>query len=200
MNPKKINQFFDTLSNQTSQKATVILTGAAAGSLLGRVRPSMDIDFAIELAKKGAASWKDLDEAVKRTVQATGVQANFAEDIDRWCQISLLDYKRHSLAYRTFGTLRVRLMDPAYWSIGKMTRYLDFDLRDMIGVFKRQKIPPEKLARLWGKALKKSPRSLVLSQFRKQVEHFFSAHGKKVWGKKFDARRTLTHFYEQAGI
>lgn len=200
MNRTQIDGFFRVLAEQWGGKGIVLLTGAAAASIWGHVRPSVDIDFAVQLKRRGRSVWGKLEDAIDRTVRLTGIQANYAEDIDRWGLITLLDYRRHTRPYRRFGPLEVRLLDPAYWSIGKMTRYLDPDVRDMIQVFKRQNVAADHLARLWGRALKRSPRSTALSQFRRQVEHFLRSHGRAVWGRKFAPERALRRFYKEAGI
>ncbi|HEV8344022.1 MAG TPA: hypothetical protein VGR30_16765 [Candidatus Binatia bacterium] len=200
MNRRQIDTFFQVLSEQWDQELGVLLTGAAAGTIWGQLRPSMDVDFGVQVRKSGKETWEKLEAAIERTVRLTGTQANYAEDIDRWGLITLLDYKRHTHPYRRFGSLRVRLLDPAYWSIGKMTRYLDPDVRDMIQVFKRQKVPADRLARLWGRALKRSPRSAALIQFRRQVDDFLRTYGPTIWGKKFDLGKTTRRFYREAGI
>ncbi len=200
MNPRQIETFFRTLSEQLNENAVVLLTGAAAGTIWGQVRPSVDVNFAVEVRKRDRKTWERLEVAIERTVKLTGIQANYAEDIDRWGLISLLDYRRHTHPYRRFGLLQIRLLDPAYWSIGKMTRYLDPDVRDMVQVFKRQQVPADRLARLWGRALKKSPRSAALIQFRRQVEDFLRTYGHTIWGKKFDVGKTMRYFYRGAGI
>ena len=200
MTRAQIDRFFRVLAEQWGGKGIVMLTGAAAAAIWGHVRPSVDIDFAVQVRRRGRSAWAKLEDAIDRTVRLTGIQANYAEDIDRWGSITLLDYRRHTHPYRRFGPLEIRLLDPAYWSIGKMTRYLDPDVRDMVQVFKRQKVAADRLARLWGKALKRSPRSLALSQFRQQVEHFVRSHGRSIWGREFDAELALRRFYKEAGI
>ncbi len=200
MTRAQIDRFFRVLAVQLGQKAVVLVTGAAAAAIWGRVRPSVDIDFAVRMTRRGENAWEAFEQAVARTVGLTGVQANYAEDLDHWGLITLLDYRRHTRSYRRFGALEVRLLDPTYWSIGKMTRYLDPDVRDMVQVFKRQRVPADRLVRLWGRALRRSPRSIVLSQFRRQVEHFLRTHGHAIWGRKFDAERALRRFYKEAGI
>jgi len=200
MTRAQIDAFFRVFAEQWGGKGIVLLTGAAAASIWGHVRPSVDIDFAVQLKRRGRSVWGKLEDAIDRTVRLTGIQANYAEDIDRWGLITLLDYRRHTRPYRRFGPLEVRLLDPAYWSIGKMTRYLDPDVRDMIQVFKRQNVAADHLARLWGRALKRSPRSTALSQFRRQVEHFLRSHGRAVWGREFAPERALRRFYKEAGI
>jgi len=52
LNRRLINRFFKILSSNLEEKARVILTGAAAGNLLGDVRPSNDIDFAINFGPR----------------------------------------------------------------------------------------------------------------------------------------------------
>lgn len=200
MNARQIDRFFQTLSKQFEGRAVVILTGAAAGALWGRVRPSVDIDFAVQLVRAKDGDWERLERAMERTVRLTGINSNFAEDIDRWGQISLLDYRRHTHPYRKFSRIEVRLLDPEYWSIGKMTRYLDPDVRDLVEVFKRRKLSAERLADLWGRALRRSPRSAALQQFRRQVEHFIRSHGRSIWGSRFDEEAVLRRFRAAAGI
>jgi hypothetical protein len=200
MNRRQIGAFFQVLSEQFNEELVILLTGAAAGTIWGQARPSVDVDFAVQVRKKDRETWERLEAAIERTVRLTGTSANYAEDIDRWGLITLLDYNRRTHPYRRFGRLQVRLLDPAYWSIGKMTRYLDPDVRDMVQVFKRQRVPADRLARLWGRALKRSPRSAALIQFRRQVEDFLRTYGRTLWGKKFDAGKTLRRFYREAGI
>jgi len=124
MNRRQIDTFFRVLAEQSNEKVTILLTGAAAGAVWGHVRPSVDVDFAVQLRTRGKKTWEKVEAAIERTVRLTGIQANYAEDIDRWGLITLLDYKRRARPYRRFGLLQVRLLDPAYWSVGKMTRYL----------------------------------------------------------------------------
>ena len=200
MNARQIDRFFTLVSRELGTEARAVLTGAAAGALWGRVRPSVDVDFALELRRKNPEQWKKVEDAIERAVQLTGIQANYAEDIDRWGLITLLDYKKHARLYKHFGPLRLDLLEPAYWSIGKMTRYLEPDVRDMIVVFKRQRIAWEKLASLWGRALRASPRSAALGQFRRQVEDFFRRHGRAIWGRTFPLPQALRRFHSAAGI
>jgi hypothetical protein len=200
MNRKQIDHFFQVLDRELGEESRVILTGAAAGSLYGNVRPSADIDFGVELKRKNAQLWGKVEEAVARTSQLTGIPANFAEEIGQWGLITLLDYRKHLKPYRRFGGLRLYLLDPATWSIGKMTRYLDPDVSDMVTVFKHQRVSAEALVRLWGRALRLSHRTTALLQFRRQVEDFLRRYGRAIWGKTFDPERTIQRFYERAGI
>lgn len=200
MNRRQIDRFFRVLSKQIAKPARVILTGASAGSIWGSIRPSLDIDFGISLASANSRQWQAVEVAIQRTVAITGIPANFAEDIDRWGQISLMDYRKRTLPYKRFGKLNVRLLHPAYWSIGKITRYLDPDVQDLAAVLKKQRLNPQTVVAVWARALKKSPRSEALFQFRRQAEHFLRVYGKEIWGKSFDAQHWLGRFYKLAGI
>lgn len=200
MNPKEIDRFFTGVAKEFKEPAVIILTGAAAGSLLGGARPSMDIDFGVQLRKRSPAAWKSLADAVERGKALTGVSADFSEDIDRWGSVTLLDYRKHATPYKKFGSLTVKVLEPGYWSIGKMTRYLQPDIEDMRDVFRRRKVPVEGLVRLWGKALRSSPLSDSLGQFRWQVERFLKAYGTRIWGRAFDADRAIGSFRRSAGI
>lgn len=200
MNKKNIDDFFSKLS-QNSKKVKggmkIFLTGAAAGSLLGGARPSLDIDFAVSCDKK---YFTDAENAIERTSAVSGIAVNFSEDIDRWSQITFLDYKRHAIPYKRFGKVLVTLLEPAYWSIGKITRYLDPDVDDLVRVFKKQRAPALKLAKLWGKALRKSPRSSASFSFKTHVKHFFRTYGRVIWGNEFSPDKYILFFYGAAGI
>ena len=200
MNPRQIHRFFRTLARELDAPARVIVTGAAAASLWGHARPSLDIDFAITLAPAGRTQWARLEAAVERTTQLTGIGANYAQDIDRWGLISLLDYPRHTHRYWTFDKLEVRLLDPAYWSIGKISRYLDPDVQDLVAVLKGERVPASRLLRLWALALKGSPPSTARALFRRQAEHFLRAYGRGIWGPRFDAEAAIRLFHRRAGV
>lgn len=202
MNKKQIDRFFRVFDRAISaeaairQKIKVILTGAAAGVLLGGNRPSIDIDFAISADNKYLDR---IEEAIKKASDITGTPANFSEDIDRWSQITFLDYKKHVIPYKSFGVTEVYILSPLYWSIGKVTRYLDPDVDDLVMVLKNNSVSSLELARLWGKALRKSPRSAASFLFRTHVEHFFKTYGFIIWGKEFDQNKCLRAFYNASG-
>ncbi len=200
MDPKVIDRFFRILAEEFDQPATVILTGAAAGSLLGHIRASRDIDFAVQPVRRDARAWERLADAIDRTMQQVGIEVNYAEDIDRWSSITLLDYRRHTTTYRRFGKLQVRVLDPVYWSIGKLGRYLEIDVNDVVAVLARHRVPVNRALEIWGAALRASPRSAAVFQFRRQVEHFLRTYGRTIWGKQFDADDAVRHFHRTAGI
>lgn len=200
MNQKQIDRFFEILSQSIKwpkAKAKIILTGAAAGALMGSQRPSIDIDFAIICSKNFLGR---IEQALKKASQITGIAANFSEDIDRWSEITYLDYKKHYIPYKTFGSFKVFILSPSYWSIGKLTRYLDPDVDDLVRVLKHKRTLPVSLAKLWGKALKRSPRSNACFIFRSHAEHFLKTYGQEVWGKHFNPNKCLQTFYKASGI
>jgi hypothetical protein len=200
MNPKEIERFFQGIAKDFPGDATVYLTGAAAGALMGGVRPSLDVDFGVELKGANAERWDELAGAIEKNKALTGLGSNYDEDIDRWGMITLMDYREHAKLFKQYGKLKVKILEPAYWSIGKVTRYLQPDIADMEMVFRKQKVPAVLLAEVWGKALKASPRSASLLLFRKQVEDFWVHSGPKIWGKDFDAAGTIRRFHQSAGI
>lgn len=198
MTPHQIERFFAILSDELKDGGKVYLTGAAAGALWGRVRPSVDIDFGLELPVRSRKTWDAVHAAVLRTTSRTGIPASVAADIDRWGMITLLDYKRTSRRHKRFGALEVRLLHPINWSIGKLTRFLDPDVRDIVEVFRRQKISARSCATVWGKALRASSASTSQFQFRLNVEAFLREEGKKVWGNRFDPGIAIRWFQAAA--
>ncbi len=200
MNKKQIDIFFKIVDAEFRQDARAILTGAAARSIIGSNSPSMDIDFAIDLKNHSEQNWKQLESAIRKAIDKTGIQVDYAEDIDRWGMITLLDYKNHTKLYKKIGKLAIRVLNPAYWSIGKITRFINPDILDMIHVFRKTGIQPSKLAKIWGKALKASPRSTAIALFRRHVEDFFRSYGKKIWGPGFNPAKAVKQFHESAGI
>ncbi len=200
MSPQQIKHFFQVLDKHLSDPVRVILTGAAAAALWGGVRPSMDIDFAIEPKRKNRKSSQRIDQALACAMQLTGIPANYAQDIDRWGMISLLDYRKHVVPYQRLEKVELFLLDPAYWAIGKITRYLDPDVQDLVAVFKKQKISFKKIVTVWGRALRESAPSSQRFQFRQHAENFLKVYGRKIWGRAFDLEETVKEFHRCAGI
>lgn len=194
MSPSQVRRFFRILARELNAPATIILTGAAAGSLLGHVRPSRDVDFAILLRRQTPERWAAVERAVARTRQLTGIDANYAADIDRWSSVTLLDYRRHTRPVERFGPLTLRVLDPAYWSIGKISRSLRSDIEDLVRVFQRQRVPAGRVLRLWARAIRHSPPSPALTTCRQHVEGFLREFGREIWGETFDAERAIRQF------
>lgn len=191
-----VDRFFRELDREWRRPAEVILTGAVAGSLFGHVRPSVDIDFEIRAARRTGGL---LGDVIRRISEKTGVTVNYAEDISHGSMISYLDYRRKALPYKRIGRLEIQLMAPRYWTIGKMARFLELDIRDLVEVIRKKGLSADGLARLWGKALARSPLSLASGQFRDHVIYFFERYGKSVWGKGFDGSPAVRSFKKSAG-
>ena len=204
MNAGEITRYFKSLAKHYGKPCRVILTGASAGALLGRVRGTLDVDFEVELKKssprKTREAWEKFQAACSRASAETGIAAQYSEDIDRWSMISYLDHQKHTPLFRKFGPLKVRVLEPEYWAIGKLTRYLDQDVRDLVHVFKRRKVSGHGLAKLLGIALKQSPKSTACYLFRRQVEDFLKTYGREIWGKRYLFEETVRIFHQAAGI
>lgn len=188
MKQNNCDLFFTELAKQGPSSVKVLLLGGSAAQIYGGVRPTLDVDFEALLMDKTQA-WEDFEAAVHRAEQITGIGAQFSENVERWSQISYLDYHKHLRKYKNFQKIAVYLLDPYYWSIGKITRYLDSDIQDMVQVFKKEKVEQVKLAKLWHKALTESPRSTELFIMKKNVIHFFDSFAASVWGRTLDREK-----------
>ena len=200
MNQKAIDRYFKELSKHFHHPCRILLTGAGAGVIMGHVRATMDVDFAVRFTSKKNVLWSEFEKAVSLAKQKTQISAQYAQDIDRWSAITYLDYERHTKKYRTFGPIKIEMLDPLYWAIGKLTRFLDSDIQDLVIEFKKQSVSWRKLAPLLGLALKKSPKSDACGQFKKQVEYFFYSSGPTIWKKNYDPSEALSLFHQSAGM
>ena len=113
--------------------------------------------------------FKDLDKRIDFPIQVilTGGAAAIVQGVERVTKD--IDFE-------------IRLLDPALWAIGKLTRFLTTDINDLIVILKKSKLNPSATARLWGKALGLSPISSAQNRFSRQVEYFFDRYGKSIWG------------------
>jgi hypothetical protein len=181
----------------------LILTGGAEALLMGSTRPTGDLDFGITLITTAEAQerhWAEVEAAIAAASRVAHVTVQYSADIDRWSAITMPNYPRHTRLHRRFGRVWVHLLEPAYWAIPKLARYLDTDAADIETVSRAQGVKPEPLARLCGRALRASPRSTAQFSFRQHVEHFFRARGPTVWGSSFDAEAAVRSFQRAARI
>lgn len=202
MRKKQIHSFFTELDRQLKTPAEAIVTGAAAASLMGYLRPSQDIDFEIRFKeKKGRGRGASrLESAVRKAEKKAGVAANYSSDISHWSMIDYLNYRTRAIPYRVFGRLNVRVISPAHWTIGKLARFFEIDALDLRKVLKKKKLRPGPLIELWARVLRKSPLSLAKGDFRDHAIDFLKTYGKKVWGKDFDTERAVQQFKRAAKI
>ena len=198
MNKIKIHAFFKRLDTNLKETATVIVVGASAASLMGHVRPSFDIDFEIRLKRHVRIKKIRLAKAIIQSAQETGVAVNFSENIGGWSMINYLDYRKTAVAYKHFGKLDVKIIEPAYWTIGKMTRFLELDVQDMVKIIRKKKIQPKRLIGIWAQAFKTSDLSLELGQFKDHVLYFLKSYSKKIWGKKIEVQSLIELFLKQS--
>jgi hypothetical protein len=201
MRKNVIDTFFRELDRGLQKRASVILTGAAAGSLYGNVRASADIDFEIRLeGRRASRDEQKVQDVIGEASSKTGLAANYSDDIGHWSMIDYLDYRNSSKRYKHIGRLDVRLIAPENWTIGKMTRLMKLDIDDMVKVIKKQRLPAGRLVALWARALSASPLSLTKGRFARNVEYFLRGHGKRIWGKKFDPDAAVKDFRKRAGL
>ncbi len=194
MNKHQIDLFFKTLNQELGLKGVVILTGASAGSLMGHIRPSFDIDFEIRLANKSEQAKTKLQTSIDKAAKIAGVAVNFSENIGGWSRINYLDYRKTAVPYKIIGNLEIKLIAAEYWTIGKMARFLELDIQDMIKIIKKKKLKPETLIRIWAKAVRASDLSLELGQFRDHVIYFFKHYGTKLWGSAIEPDTLIAKF------
>ena len=202
MIPRTLDLFFETLDESLQSRAEVILTGAQAAAWMGHLRPSLDVDFEIRLKgrRKGSRDSARVEAAVNRASTKTGLAANYSQDISHWSMIDFLDYRKKARLYKTIGRVTVKVLSPEHWTIGKMGRFLEIDIRDLLKVIRKQKLKPNRLTALWARAFRRSPLSLEKGHFRDHVFYFLKKYGKKLWGRGFNLEQALQDFRRQAGL
>lgn len=186
MTPRRILSFFSQLDRRLNRIAEVIVVGASAGALMGHIRPSVDIDFEIRCRGK-KFSRQQLAAAIEETARISGVAVNYSENIGGWSMISYLNYRKTSVFFRQIGKIKLKLIAPEYWTIGKMARFLELDIQDMIKIIRRKKLTAHALIKVWSAAVNASDLSLELGQFRDHVVYFLKHYTHRLWGKKTDA-------------
>jgi hypothetical protein len=202
VNIRDIDRFFQDLNRRISRPVRVLLTGGAAGILQGVRRVTLDIDFEIRLKRGGVESravgdrWEEVQKAIEEAARATGITPQYDEDIDKWSSIALPS--KRSQLYRRFGKVEVRILDPALWAIGKLTRYLSTDIQDLRTVLKNAKVTSKAAVITWGTALGISPASSSQATFRRQVETFLDQYSREIWGRRVDSEELKRLFLASA--
>jgi len=198
MKQKQIDTFFKVLDHEMGWACEVILVGASAASLMGHIRPSLDIDFEIRLKRAASPRHKkQLVIAIDLAAKSTGVAVNYSENINGWSMVNYLDYRRTAVPYKKIGKLNVKLIAPEYWTIGKMARFLQLDIQDMTKIIRKKKLPARRLILLWARAVRSSDLSLELGQFSDHVEQFLSDYARKLWGRDTDPKKLISEFYSK---
>jgi hypothetical protein len=202
MDTQLIERFFIELDQEFGRPAEVIITGAAAGALMGHIRPSTDIDFEMRLNASDATDKdrRDMENAVNKVSEKMKIAVNFSEDISHWSMIDFLDYRETAHDFKKIGQLKVKILAPEHWTIGKMGRFVALDIIDIKSIIKTKKLKSGPLIELWAKALKTSPMSMDKKSFKDHVIYFINKHGHEAWGKSFDPQTAIDHFHRFAGI
>lgn len=192
MRIKDADAYFKALSGEVKTPLVLVLTGGIAAGIMADERTTDDIDFAIlRYARK---TLPELEALLQSLAKKHGILVQYSSDIDRWSSVSFLDWKKHSRPYSRLGMLEVRVLDPYYWSIGKITRGIERDLQDLKAVIRKQKLDWKKLASLWAKALRKSPPSSALFSVRKQMENFLGDSKKGTFDGDYDPVEGVAYF------
>src|SRR5206468_1209422 len=98
-------------------------------------RVTFDIDFELMLLRpRRGSEWEDVQKAFEAVSRATGITPQYSDDIDRWSSIALPS--KASRLFEKIGKVEIRILDPALWSIGKLTRFLPTDVSDLVAVLK----------------------------------------------------------------
>src|SRR3989338_1932640 len=185
----EIDRFFDELDKEFHRPLCILITGAVAGFMMGHIRPSDDIDFEVRLPDEH--STVDLREALESAIRAVSqklaMPAQYTENIAGWSQITLLDYRKQALPYKKIGNIEISFLAPEYWAIGKLTRYLPLDSRDLVSVMKATGTDSIKLITTLAKALRASPLSDRSREFKNHVVDFLKNEGREIWGNHFSA-------------
>jgi hypothetical protein len=197
----KINDvvmFFSEVDKRVTFPIEVVLTGGAAGVLYGLKRVTYDIDFEVRILKAGDKNkrWEDIQKVFDEVARLTRITPQYADDLDRWSAIALPSKKNSR--FQKVGKVDIRLLDPALWAIGKLTRFLDTDISDLLSVLKLVKPKASVCVRTWGEALRKSPPSPAQTSFRKQVDYFLMQYAKAIWGKSADPEKLKALFLIEA--
>ncbi|MCE9625519.1 MAG: hypothetical protein K8R69_08745 [Deltaproteobacteria bacterium] len=193
MKKTDIDRFFSAAAKEISHPIQIYLTGGTLAWFFGGSRPTQDIDFAL----KTQGPWEETSRILKELSLREGMPIEFSEDISRWGMVGYADFTRGARLYQSFGKIKVYLLDPIVWSVGKIGRFTSSDLDDLILVFKRQRPDWRKAVRLWASALRQSPRSSEQGLFVKKIHFLLSEHGREIWGRAFNPEMAQTYLLEK---
>ncbi|MBI2058335.1 MAG: nucleotidyl transferase AbiEii/AbiGii toxin family protein [Nitrospirae bacterium] len=183
MTRRQLDRFLRALSERVPFHASLILTGGVAAGILGRVRPTEDIDF--EARSRDRRRQEELERQIQATARETGTAVQYSEDIDRWSSITLPDHRSTARRWKAYGRLRVDVLHPLVLAVPKLARGTEDDLRDVVACFKKQRVSWRSAACTFGLAARRSPRSTALTLYARRVEYFFDRFGSRIWGSRF---------------
>lgn len=176
MNKTKVRVFFKTFSKLQKSKIKIHLTGGIAAMYYGGVRPTEDIDFAI------SRSDENIVENLNKTSQSLGIPIQYSTDIQRWGMINIPNLNQGAQYQFSEGLVEVYCLAPEKWAVGKLSRFYEDDLKDLVKVFTEQKTALQKCLKYWKKALEESPDSSEKRLFENNIKYFLENYSKKIWG------------------
>jgi len=109
------------------------------------------LDFQVSFKKKSSSFSQVFQVAIEAVAKETGIAAQYDAAIESWSSISWPQARPKSRLYRNFGPVEVRILDPLWWAVGKLARYLKYDISDLVIVLKATHTKPEVAAKVWGK-------------------------------------------------
>lgn len=177
MDKQAIEQFFKVCGERLNLPVKVYLTGGIAAWFMGGSRPTQDIDCAVEPVTEQVQS------VFMEVSREQGIPIQYSDDIERWGMINIPDLTQGARLYKRFSPISVYVLAPEKWAIGKLTRYLESDVQDLVAVFCKTKPPLGPTLAYWQRALKESPQSSEQILFKNQVNQFLKTYGQKIWGK-----------------
>ncbi len=202
MTRRDAERFLKAVARSLDTPASLLLVGGAARIVLAGARATADIDLELlpTKSRRSQGRLRSLMQAVENAQRETGIAAQAAENIERWSMISWADYRKHLVLWRQFGSLSVYVMEPEYFAMTKLIRGSSVDLDDIYHVLRVHHASWRTLARVCGKALRSSPLSTQQGLFRRQVEHFFTKEGTRLWSSRFRPQAAVAVFHRAARV
>jgi len=145
----QIHTFLETLGQRCPQKANIYLLGGSALSLLGSLRPTIDIDYVG-------------DDLIKDDLQILIEQISIDLDlnvepvpIQRFLPVTA-EAERRSVFYSTYGKIDVYIFDLYTIALSKIDRGFDTDLDDVVFLIRQNLIVLDVLSRMTQEILKQA--------------------------------------------
>lgn len=202
MNRRKIDRFIREIAKQDPGSLRLVITGGIAALLQGGRRPTQDIDFEIAFPTSNSRRKKEakrIEAILQLASKRSGVTIQYSEDVGRWSSIAIPPRRPRGMKFQVIGKLKIEIMHPLPWSVGKMARALESDLSDIAVVFGNRKIRPGQAVGYWAKALLASPKSSAQHLFSRQVEDFLQTRGPVIKGWKGNAKMWIEKFNKGVG-
>lgn len=173
---KDVEKFFKDLSGFITEEITVYLLGGCALLALGASRSTQDIDFEIKCLNS------DTIDKIFNFCMERKTAVNFSEDVGKWGMINISSNRNSAKFFAKYGTVLVNILSPFDMIIGKIERFTDTDIEDVLFLLKKNHINSDELLTAWANALKNSLKSEKSFLFQRQVEVFVTTYSKEIWG------------------